>query len=175
MKSDGLAAPQRQALLLPLIMRAAASEKWHWHVSCFLDRMSVSNAWQVKEERRMKRSRVLSWTVAMLVGLGISLVTWVMPAPADASGVHLSIGIGIPAPVYVAPPPIIVRPAPAIVQPAPGIVYPGVVYPPPGVYAVPYGTNGPPVPPIIVREHRGYHGYHPAYGYKFYKHGWRGW
>src|SRR4030095_9646062 len=81
-KTDGLAAPRRQALLLPLIMRAAASKKWHWHVSCFLCHVSVSNAWQVKEERRMKRSSALSWTIGILVGLGVSLITWVIPAPA---------------------------------------------------------------------------------------------
>jgi hypothetical protein len=120
----------------------------------------------------MKRSRALSWTIGILVGLGVSLITWVIPAPADAGGVRLSIGIGIPAPVYVAPPPVIVQPAPVIVHPAPGIVYPGVVYPPPGAYAVPYGAYGHPVPPVIVKKH---HGYHPAYGYKFYKHGRRGW
>jgi hypothetical protein len=120
----------------------------------------------------MKRSRVLFWTGGMLVGLGVSLITWMMPPAADAGGVHLSIGIGIPAPVYVAPPPIVVHPAPVIVQPAPGIVYPGVAYPPPVVYAVPYGAYGNPVPPVIVKKH---HGYYPAYGYKFYKHGRRGW
>jgi hypothetical protein len=123
----------------------------------------------------MKRSRALSWTVGMLVGLGISLTTWIMPAPANAGGVHLSVGIGIPGPVYVAPPPIVVHPAPVIVQPAPGIVYPGVAYPPPGAYAIPYGAYRHPVPPVIVRKYHGYYGYHPAYGYKFYKHGRRGW
>jgi hypothetical protein len=119
----------------------------------------------------MKRSKALSWTVGILVGLGVSLALCVMPAPADAGGVRLSIGIGIPAPVYVAPPPIVVHPAPVIVQPAPGIVYPGVVYPPPVAYTVPYGAYGHPVPPVIVKQHRGYH---PAYGYKFYKQGKHG-
>jgi len=116
----------------------------------------------------MTRRRAFSVTVIGIVCLTVSLVTWVMPPAADAGGVHLSIGIGIPAPVYVAPPPIVVYPAPVIVQPAPGIVYPGVVYPPPVAYAVPYGTYGYPVPPVIVQQPRGYY---PAYGYKFYKHG----
>jgi hypothetical protein len=150
----------------------AALKKYHRHVSCLLRLASVSNAAQAKEERRMNRSRASSWAVGILVGLGVSLALCVMPAPADAGGVRLSIGIGIPAPVYVAPPPIVVHPAPVIVQPAPGIVYPGVVYPPPGAYAVPYGAYGHPVPPVIVKKH---HGYHPVYGYKFYKHGRRGW
>ena len=119
----------------------------------------------------MTQRRALSVTVVGLVCLAVSLTTWVMPPAADAGGVRLSIGIGIPAPVYVAPPPIVVYPAPVIVQPAPGIVYPGVVYPPPVAYTVPYGAYGHPVPPVIVKQHRGYH---PAYGYKFYKHGKHG-
>jgi hypothetical protein len=81
--------------------------------------------------------------------------------------VRVSIGIGIPSPVYVAPPPVIVHPAPVIVQPAPRIVYPGVVYPPGAAFTVPYGGYWHPVPPVIVKKHRGYH---PAHGYKFYKH-----
>ena len=72
----------------------------------------------------MTRRRALSVTVIGVVCLAVSLATWVMPRVADAGGVRLSIGIGIPAPVYVAPPPIIVHPAPY--RPAaPGIVYPG--------------------------------------------------
>jgi hypothetical protein len=118
----------------------------------------------------MKRSRTLLWTVGILAALGVSLATWVLPPAADAGGVRLSIGIGVPAPVYVVPPPVVVHPAPVIVQPAPS-----VVYPPLGAYAVPYGVYGHPVPPVIVKKHHGYHGYHPARGYKFYKHGKPGW
>ena len=44
-------------------------------------------------------------TVGVLVGVGVIMPTLVMPQVADAGGVHLSIGIGIPVPVYVAPPP----------------------------------------------------------------------
>lgn len=119
----------------------------------------------------MTRRRALSWTVGILVGLGVGLVTWVVPSPAEAGGVQVSIGIGIPAPVYVAPPPVVVHPAPVIVQPAPRIVYPGVVYPPPVAYTVPYGVYGHPVPPVIVKHRRGYH---HAHGYNFYKHGKHG-
>jgi hypothetical protein len=115
----------------------------------------------------MTRRRALSWTVGMLVGVCVGLVTWVVPPPADAGGVRVSIGIGIPAPVYVAPPPVVVHPAPVIVQPAPRIVYPGVVYPPPVAYTIPYGVYGHPVPPVIVKQHRGHH---HAHSYKFYKH-----
>jgi hypothetical protein len=120
----------------------------------------------------MTRRRTLSLTVGVLVGLGVCLVTWVMPSPAQAGGVRVSIGIGIPAPVYVAPPPVVVHPAPVIVHPAPGIVYPGVVYPPSAAFTVPYGVYGHPVPPVIVKKHRGYH---HAHGYKFYKHRKHGW
>ena len=120
----------------------------------------------------MKRRRALSWTVGMLVGLGVSLALCIMPPSAAAGGVHLSIGIGVPAPVYVAPPPVIVRPAPVVVQPYPGVVYPGLVYPPPVVYSAPCDVYGRPLPPVVVQQHRGYY---PAYGYKFYKHGRRGW
>ena len=116
----------------------------------------------------MLQRRALSVTVVGLLGLVVSLATWVMPPTADAGGVHFSIGIGIPAPVYVAPPPVVVHPAPVIVQPAPAIVYPGVVYPPPMAYTVPYSAYGHPVPPVVVKPYRGYY---PAYGYKFYKHG----
>jgi hypothetical protein len=119
----------------------------------------------------MMRRRALSVTVVGLVGLVASLTTWVMPPAANAGGVRLSIGIGIPAPVYVAPPPVVVHPAPVIIQPAPGVVYPGVVYPPPVAYTIPYGAYAHPVPPVVVTPRRGYH---PAYGYNFYKYGKHG-
>ena len=116
----------------------------------------------------MTRKGALSVTVVGFVCLVVSLAIGVMPSAADAGGVRLSIGIGIPAPVYVAPLPIVVHPAPVVVQPAPGLVYPGVVYPPAVTYTPPYGVYGHPVPPVIVKQHRGYR---PAHGYKFYKHG----
>ena len=112
--------------------------------------------------------RTRSWTVGILVAGGLGLATWMVPSPAHAGGVRLSIGIGIPAPVYVVPPPV-------VVHQAPGIVYPGVVYPPPVVYRGPYGAYAYP-PPVIVKKHRHHrHHHHYAHGYKFYKHGKRGW
>ena len=124
----------------------------------------------------MKRSRALSWTAGVLVGLGVILATWAMPTPANAGGVHLSIGIGVSTPVYVAPLLLVVRPAPVIVQPAPRVVYPGVVYPPPVAYTAPCDVYGRPLPPGLAKKHHGYYpGYYPAYGYKFYKHGRPGW
>ncbi|HEX9871583.1 MAG TPA: hypothetical protein VGC99_23870 [Candidatus Tectomicrobia bacterium] len=119
----------------------------------------------------MTRSKVPSLMVGVLVGLAVSIAAWAMPQPAHAGGVHLSIGVGIPAPVYVVPPPVI-YPAPVIIQPDPSIVYPGVVFPPPVVYTVPYGVYGRPLPPGLAKK---YHGHYPGYGYKFYKHGKHGW
>jgi hypothetical protein len=120
----------------------------------------------------MPHRKVLSLTVGVLVGLAVSIAVLVIPQSAHAGGVHLSIGIGIPAPVYVVPPPVVVGPAPIIVQPAPGIVYPGVVYPPPVAYTVPYDVYGRPLPPGLAKK---YYGHYPGHGYKFYKHGKRGW
>jgi hypothetical protein len=120
----------------------------------------------------MTRSKVLSLTVGVLAGLAVSIAVLIMSQPAHAGEVHLSIGVGIPAPVYVVPPPVVALPAPIIVQPAPGIVYPGVVYPPPVVYSVPYDVYGRPLPPGLAKK---YHDHHHGHGYKIYKHGKRGW
>jgi hypothetical protein len=97
----------------------------------------------------------------LFVGLGLSvaMLTW----PQSAQGGGLRITIGIPAPVYVAPPPVLVYPAPVLVHPPPH-----VVYPPPVAYAAPYGVYGRPLPPGLAKK---YYGFHPAYGYKFYKYG----
>jgi hypothetical protein len=112
----------------------------------------------------MEHLKTKRWMVGLLIGLGCSIAALAMPAPAFAGGLRIT--IGIPAPVYVAPPPAVVYPAPVIVQPAPGIVYP-----PPVVYSAPYG---------VYRHHhhhhhpglaKKYYGYHPVYGYKSYKHG----
>jgi hypothetical protein len=120
----------------------------------------------------MTRSKLPSLMVGVLVGLAVSTAVWVMPQPAHAGGVHLSIGVGIPTPVYVGPPPIVVHPAPVFVHPAPSVVYPGVVYPPPVVYSVPSDVYGRPLPPGLAKKH---HGRYPGHGYKFYKHGKHGW
>ena len=113
----------------------------------------------------MTRSKLLSLTVGVLAGLAVSIVVLLMPQPVHAGGVHLSIGVGIPAPVYIVPPPV-------IVQPTPSFAYPGVVYPPPVVYSVPYGVYGRPLPPGLAKK---YHGHHHGHGYKIYKHGKHGW
>jgi hypothetical protein len=114
----------------------------------------------------MRQRAALSTTLTGFVCLAATLATWLMPPAAAAGGVRLSIGIGIPAPVYVAPPPIVVHPAPVIVQPGPA-----VVYPPPVVYSSPYGVYAHPLPPVFIQQPRGYY---PIYGYKSYKHGKHG-
>jgi hypothetical protein len=114
----------------------------------------------------MTQRKRLSLAVGVLVGLAVCIAILVMPQRTDAGGVHLSIGIGVPAPAYVVPPPVVVQPAPVIVQPIPRIVYPGTVYPP--VYCDVYGR------PLSPGSAKRYYG-HPGYGYKFYKHGKYGW
>jgi PXPV repeat-containing protein len=121
----------------------------------------------------MLRRKVPRLMVGVLVGLAIIIAVWAMPQSAQAGGVHLSIGVGIPAPVYVGPPPVVVQPAPVIIQPAPSVVYPGVVFPPPVVYTVPYGVYGRPLPPGLAKKYYGHH-HGPGY-YKIYKHGKHGW
>jgi len=121
----------------------------------------------------MTRSKVSSLMVGVFVCLAVSIAAWVMPQPAHAGGVHLSIGIGIPAPVYIGPPPVVVYPAPVMIPPEPSYIYPGVVYPPPVVYTVPYGVYGGSLPPGLAKKYPGHH--HHGHGYKFYKHGKHGW
>jgi hypothetical protein len=107
-------------------------------------------------------SRKAKWlTRSLFIGLGLSIVALAVPGQALAGGIRIS--IGVPAPVYVAPPPVVVYPAPIVVQPPPRFVYP-----PPVAFSVPYGVYGRPLPPGLAKK---YYGYHPAHGYKFYKHG----
>jgi hypothetical protein len=110
----------------------------------------------------MLHSKVSRLMAGAFVGLTITIAVWAMPQSAQAGGVHLSIGVGIPAPVYVGPPPVVVHPAPVIIQPAPGVVYPGAVFPPPVVYTVPYGVYGRLLPPGLAKK---YHGHHHGHGY----------
>jgi hypothetical protein len=96
---------------------------------------------------------MISWGVAVL---GLTTIT-----PAQAGGVDLSIGIGLPVPVVVAPAPVVVAPPPMIVQPAPVVVSPPavVVQEPPIVY-------GRPLPPGLAKK---YSGYPPPSGWKSQK------
>lgn len=107
------------------------------------------------ENRKVKR---LLWS--LFAGLGLSIIALAVPGQAIAGGIRIS--IGVPVPVYVAPPPTVVYPAPIVVQPSPRFIYP-----PPVAFSVPYDGYGRPLPPGLAKK---YYGYHPAYGYKFYKH-----
>ena len=107
-------------------------------------------------------SRKVKWlTRSLFIGLGLSIAALALPGHVLAGGIQIS--IGVPVPVYVAPPPVVVYPEPIVVQPPPR-----VVYPPPVAFSVPYGVYGRPLPPGLAKK---YYGYHPAHGYKFYKHG----
>lgn len=57
-------------------------------------------------------------TLLQIVGLSafLGLASFALARPAHA-GVHVSVGIGLPVPVIVAPPPAVVYPAPVIVGP----------------------------------------------------------
>ena len=52
----------------------------------------------------------------------VGMASHSLPFPAQAGGVHVSIGVGQP--VAVIPAPVIVQPAPVVVQPAPVVVQP---------------------------------------------------
>jgi hypothetical protein len=87
----------------------------------------------------MKRLRVLPQTFGLIMLLGIA--SFALPSPVQAGGVRVSIGVGLPFPVVVAPaPPVVVAPYPVFVQPAPVIVAqpPVVVTRPRVVYGNPY-------------------------------------
>jgi hypothetical protein len=133
-------------------------------MACFLPCFEFGSFSHDKEERYMEQRKAKWLRFGLFIGLGLSIIALIAPLPAHAGGVHLSIGIGIPAPVYVAPPPAVVYPAPVLIQPPPAMVYP-----PPVVYTAPCDVYGRPLPPGLAKK---YYGYHPGHGYKFYKHGW---
>jgi hypothetical protein len=112
------------------------------------------------------RKTKLMW-IGMVIGLGLGIAEFGVPQPAQAGGVRLSIGIGIPTPVYVAPAPVVVAPAPVLVYPPPAVVYPYPV-----VVTPPYFVYKHHFPPGFAKKH---YGHQPAYGYKFYKPGKRRW
>jgi hypothetical protein len=118
-----------------------------------------------EKEKAMWRANGTLRRLALVAALGIGLGGLALATPAQAGGIHVSIGLGIPAPVYVAPPPLVVAPAPVIVQPAPS-----VIYEPPVVVTPPYLGYWPHIPPGHAKR---YYGYAPVYGYKAYKkHPW---
>lgn len=95
----------------------------------------------------MKHLRTALWRCGIVACLGVAALTW--PSSADAGGVHISVGIGLPFPVVVAPAPVVTYPAPVVVyRPAPVIVSP---------------------PPVVV--HGGYYG-HRYYPRRYYPRHW---
>lgn len=122
----------------------------------------------------MKGTRAVRWGVGALIVLGIGIAMLALPTSAHAGGVHLSIGFGIPYPVYVVPGPVVVAPPPVVVYPAPVVRYqsPVVIAPPYAGYPRHYGYPRYYHPGWAKRHY----GHHPAYGYKYYKpwrHGWK--
>jgi hypothetical protein len=103
----------------------------------------------------MKRVHGMLWRCGVVTFLGMGLVSLMLPWPAQAGGVHVSVGFGLPFPVVVAPVPVYVEPAPVYVQPAPVVIHrPSVVvHPAPVLVADPY--------PRQV--------YYPYYGHRWHK------
>src|SRR6266446_6265902 len=94
-------------------------------VFCFL--LSDNTASTVQEaDNTMQCKRMLVRTLGVVTLVGIASLG--LPCPAQAGGVHVSIGVGLP--VVVAPAPVIVQPAPVVVPPpiivqrAPGVRVP---------------------------------------------------
>jgi len=96
----------------------------------------------------MQRMRMLLRTLSVVSFF--SMATLALSLPAHAGGVHASIGLPLPVPVFVAPVPVLVSPPLPVVYPAPVVVGPGY-----------YGYR-----PAYWRHHyhhRGYYGYHHGY------------
>ena len=52
-----------------------------------------------------------------MISLGVAFLGLTTVTPAEAGGMDLSMGIGLPVPVVVAPPPMIVQSGPVVVSP----------------------------------------------------------
>jgi hypothetical protein len=72
----------------------------------------------------MKRISTLLRALGVVTLIGIASLA--LPFPAQAGGVHVSIGVGLP--VVVAPAPVMVHPAPVVVVPQPVIVHRAPVF-----------------------------------------------
>jgi len=106
-------------------------------VLCFLSLGNVASAFQ-EGDNSMKCMNTLVRTLGVVTLVGMASLA--LPLPAQAGGVHVSIGVGLP--VVVAPAPVIVQPAP-VVLPQPVIVVqpPVVVAEPRVVYGYPYSRG----------------------------------
>ena len=109
----------------------------------------------------MKRTSGMLWQFGIVTFLGLGLVSLMLPWQAQAGGIHVSVGFGLPVPVIVAPAPVYVQPVPVYVQPAPVYVQPAPVYVRPApVYVQPA--------PVVVTEPYPGQAYYGGY----YRHGW---
>jgi hypothetical protein len=92
-----------------------------------------------EENKIMQCMKTLVRTLGVVTLVGMASLA--LPVPAQAGGVHVSIGVGLP--VVVAPAPVMVHPAPVVV-PQPVIVQraPVIVTEPPVVVAEPRVVYG---------------------------------
>lgn len=109
----------------------------------------------------MKRAHGMLWRFGVATFLGMGLVSLMIPWPAQAGGVHVSFGFGLPLPVVVAPAPVYVQPAPVYVQPAPVYVQPAPVIVQRRVIVE--------QSPVVVAEPYPRQVYYPYYGYGWHK------
>jgi len=109
----------------------------------------------------MQRISTLLRTFGIVSFCGLAALA--LPSPAHAGGVHVSVGFGLPVPVFVAPAPVVVAPQPAVIYPAPPVY----------VQPVPVVVEQPPVvvEPQVVYAQPSYAGYPYYRGY--YRHWWR--
>jgi len=105
-----------------------------------------------EEDNMMPCISTLVRTLGVMTLVGMASLS--LPFPAQAGGVHVSIGVGLP---------VVVAPAPVIVQPAPVVVSQPVI-----VQRAPVIVTG---PPVVVAEPQVVYGY-PAYRgpYRYWKH-----
>jgi hypothetical protein len=108
----------------------------------------------------MQRINTLLRTFGIVGFCGLAALAH--PRPAHAGGVHVSVGFGLPGPVFVAPAPVVIAPQPTVVYPAPPVY----------VQPAPVVVEQPPVvvQPQVVYGQPSYRGY--AY-YGGYRRPWR--
>ena len=110
----------------------------------------------------MQRAHGMLWRFGVWTFISMGLMSLMIPWPAQAGGVHVSVGLGIPVPVVVAPAPVVVQPAPVYTQPSPVYVQPApvVVQRPPVVVQ--------PAPVVVAEPYAG-QAYYPYYGHGWWK------
>jgi hypothetical protein len=76
---------------------------------------------KAKEDKTMEHIRTFPQVFSLVMFLGIASL--VLPLTAHAGRLHVSVGLGLPVPVVVAPTPVVItRPQPVIVPSAPVVV-----------------------------------------------------